>query len=92
MRIKLKKTQRGFLRGEFKDLYGANCSIQKSSLATEDAIWLGLESGTHYIGTRPTEKVEEFWDCSARMHLSQKQVKDLLPLLQYFAEHGELPK
>jgi hypothetical protein len=26
-----------------------------------------------------------------RMHLSQRQVKELLPLLNYFAEHGELP-
>ena len=27
-----------------------------------------------------------------RMHLSQKMVKDLLPLLTYFAEHGVLPE
>lgn len=26
-----------------------------------------------------------------RMHLSQKMVKDLLPLLTHFAEHGVLP-
>jgi len=27
-----------------------------------------------------------------RMHLSQKMVKDLLPLLTHFAEHGVLPE
>lgn len=43
MKIKIKKTNRGFAVGEFKDRYGAKCSIQKSSLATEDAIWLGAE-------------------------------------------------
>lgn len=32
---------RGFLRGEFTDRYGEKCSIQKSSLASEDCIWLG---------------------------------------------------
>lgn len=32
---------RGFLKGKFKDRYGVECSIQKSSLATEDCIWLG---------------------------------------------------
>lgn len=26
-----------------------------------------------------------------RMHLRQHQVKELLPYLQYFVEHGELP-
>lgn len=36
------------------------------------------------------------WDESSmvantRMHLTQSQVRDLLPALQYFAEHGYLP-
>lgn len=43
MKISLLPTQRGFLRGEFTDRYGVKCSIQKSSLATEDAIWLGID-------------------------------------------------
>lgn len=34
---------RGFLRGQFTDRYGFPCSIQKSSLATEDCIWLGRD-------------------------------------------------
>ena len=36
--IKLKKTGRGFLRGEFKDLHGEPCNIQDSSLAGKEAI------------------------------------------------------
>jgi hypothetical protein len=35
-------TDRGFLRADFEDLYGNDCSIQESSLASEDAIWLGV--------------------------------------------------
>jgi hypothetical protein len=34
-------TARGFRIGTFRDRYGQACSIQESSLATEDAIWLG---------------------------------------------------
>jgi len=41
--MKKKTTQRGFQYYEFKDQYGASCSIQKSSLATADAIWLGID-------------------------------------------------
>lgn len=43
--IKLELTSRGFTRGEFIDSFGEKCSIQKSSLATEDCIWLGCDEG-----------------------------------------------
>lgn len=42
--IELKQTNRGFDYGKFTDRYGEKCSIQKSSLATEDAIWLGIDN------------------------------------------------
>ena len=77
--MKIEKTERGFAVGEFVDRYGAKCSIQKSSLAFENCIWLGLEEGTHVDGT-----------CCARMHLTQEMVKDLLPRLQKFVETGEI--
>lgn len=77
--MKLTKTERGFTYGEFIDRYGHKCSVQKSSLAFEDCIWLGLDEGTHADGT-----------CCARMHLTKKMVKDLLPKLQKFVETGEL--
>lgn len=41
--MEAKKTPRGFAYFEFQDLYDAKCSLQKSSLATEDAIWLGVD-------------------------------------------------
>ena len=41
--IRWSNTERSFRRGEFEDRYGKLCSIQKSSLATEDCIWLGRD-------------------------------------------------
>lgn len=70
MEFKKTITVRGFDLITFEDRYGVNCSIQKSSLATEDAIWFGVEDD--------------------RMHLTQDQIKALLPMLARFAETGEL--
>ena len=80
MSIQIEYNQRGFARGEFVDRYGEQCSIQKSSLATEDAIWLGCNTGMHVDG-----------QCCARMHLTREMVADLLPLLHHFVETGDLP-
>jgi hypothetical protein len=67
---------------EFKDCNGVACSIQKSSLAFEQAIWLGADEGLkNQDGNIPT---------NYRMHLTQKQVKELLPILNRFAKTGEL--
>jgi len=94
--MELKKTERGFERGEFTDLYGEKCSIQKSSLATDDAIWFGInapkltvfedEKMGKYINTT----VPKTWMVSSRMHLNRDQVAELLPILQKFVETGEL--
>ncbi len=78
--ITLRKTQRGFCRADFTDLYGSECSIQESSLATQAAIWLGVD--------KPSPQYEETG--AVRMHLSQEQVAQLLPMLQKFAETGLL--
>jgi hypothetical protein len=77
--MELAKTQRGFDRLDFVDRYGQPCSLQKSSLATEDAIWIGCDQGLHVDG-----------QCLARMHLTQDMVAQLLPLLHRFVETGEL--
>lgn len=45
MSIELKKTERGFSLGEFQDTYGSRCSIQKSSNAEINCIWLGNNKG-----------------------------------------------
>ncbi len=49
MDIKFKREDRGFLRGEFEDLYGVGCSIQESSLATDKAIWFGGNSDRMHL-------------------------------------------
>lgn len=41
--LKTTHTEHGFARVDFTDEYGESCSIQKSSLATEDAIWFGVD-------------------------------------------------
>ena len=80
--IEFRQTERGFTRGEFKDRYGAACSIQESSLASEPAIWLGCDHETVDRAGMP---------CGARMHLTQELAAKLIPLLQTFVETGELP-
>ena len=42
-------TGRGFELIEFTDLYGAKCSLQQSSLATEDALWFGPDNANPKI-------------------------------------------
>jgi len=80
--IKIKLTNRGFARGEFKDRYGAACSIQKSSLADEECIWLGCEHETiHEVTKEP---------CGARMHLTRQMAADIVMHLQRFIETGDI--
>lgn len=74
-------TDRDFARYEFIDRYGEECSLQESSLATESAIWLGQNRGTHHMGK-----------CMARMHLTVPLVEQLIPKLQHFVETGRLPE
>ncbi len=43
------KTNRGFRKGEFVDQYNHVCTIQKSSAAMYDAIWLGIKDANPEI-------------------------------------------
>jgi len=79
--MKTKRTNRGFLIAEFKDLYGESCSIQESSLADKHAIWLGCDTGKHQHVTG---------DCMARMHLDKKLARKLVSMLQKFIKTGHL--
>lgn len=38
------RTSRGFTHMGFEDLYGEGCSLQMSSLATQAAVWLGIDN------------------------------------------------
>lgn len=46
---KLSKTVRGFALGKFTDRNREACSIQQSSIATEDCIWLGIDNANPLI-------------------------------------------
>lgn len=94
MRIKKTKTQRRFPLLQFTDRYDAKCSIQKSSLATEDAIWFGVDDADPKIlipgsGWQHFEIPKQVL-LTTRMHLTQKQVRKLLPILTMFAETGDI--
>lgn len=87
------KTSRGFGRIDFTDLYGSECSLQESSLATEGAIWFGMNSGGSFELKPPYNKKpsDPDVDTGGRMHLSQGQAAALLPLLEHFVKTGGLP-
>jgi hypothetical protein len=99
--IKLEKkvTERGFEIIEFMDRYNSKCSLQKSSLATEDAIWLGVDDANPQIMASKTPGGGTGWVSypisedvlfTTRMHLTRKQVKKLLPFLKKFVKTGDL--
>lgn len=98
-------TQRGFAHIEFYDKYDAKCSLQKSSLATEDAIWFGVDdadpsimaSDAESVGIETSEKfgwikypIPKSVLLNTRMHLTREQVAELLPTLQKFVDTGEI--
>jgi len=97
-----KFTSRGFAFVEFTDAYGTECSIQKSSLATDDAIWIGakeigLKQFTPYQGgwkdvPTPSDPHGVSYVANNRMHLTRDQVAELLPILTLFVETGEVAK
>jgi hypothetical protein len=99
-------TSRGFRLNEFVDRYGSCCSIQKSSLATEDAIWFGVDDAKPQIMVVDAQRlgiptrescgwipyyIPEEVLLTTQMHLTRDQVKELLPILQHFVDTGELP-
>lgn len=43
MKVERRKTERGFVLVEFLDRLYERCSLQKSSLATEDTVWLVVD-------------------------------------------------
>jgi hypothetical protein len=92
----METTERGFGIRRFVDRYGVSCSIQKSSLGTENCIWLGcdelglkrLEPGRGWVDVKLPDEVAA--TANTRMHLTQQMARDLLPILQHFADTGEL--
>lgn len=82
--MKVVQTNRGFNLIEFKDYYGQPCSFQKSSIANQECIWLGVDKRTDLNTGKLLEDDNNF-----RMHLTKEQVQNLLPYLVEFAWSGE---
>lgn len=105
MNIKVGKTARGFALIKFEDFAGSACSLQKSSISTEDCIWIGCdaaepkimasEAAAHGVPTEETcgwipFPVPEGVLMNTRMHLTRDQVTALLPYFQRFVDTGEI--
>ena len=95
MQINERKTNRGFDIVTFKpESCEGICSLQKSSAAEKDYIWLGedqpkiksLVYGEGWV----EQKLPEDQIIFGRMHLTREEVKALLPYLQRFVETGEV--
>jgi hypothetical protein len=92
--MELKLTNRRFARIDFADQYAVQCSLQKSSLATEDCIWFGCNDADPKMlvrgkGWKPVPMPEEYI-ANTRMHLNREQVAQLLPFLVAFVNSGDL--
>lgn len=98
--MEIDTTGRGFGIAYFTDGNGMRCNIQESSACrSEGLLWLGAAQlevqvfkgcGWETLDIQDLPEVAEVCG-NERMHLTQSNVKELLPLLTYFAEHGTLP-
>ena len=104
--IKNTPTCRGFARGEFLDDNAQSCSIQESSAGVRIWLGVnnkdekfsilphGPAQGVHGFGWKEKSLREMFPDCDInipdRMHLTQRQARKLIPLLQNFVKTGWL--
>jgi hypothetical protein len=68
----------GLNKISFEDDFRQQCILQKNNSTLENKIWFGVDKDI--IGKT----------VNVRMHLTQEQVRSLLPHLQKFAETGEL--
>lgn len=93
--IRFSYTERGYCLASFKDGNDVACSLQKSSVATEDMIWLGPDEPNPKVFAGDSTgwhdyPLPENVQCTTRMHLTRGQAAQLLPLLRAFVDTGEL--
>lgn len=97
--MEIKRTERNFPVADFVDFYGVPCSLQISSLAGTQCVWLGINNADPQIMASKVTHGGTGWVkyplhpdvcISTRMHLSRDQVAELLPHLQKFVETGEI--
>ena len=95
------RTPRGFGIRYFKDHNDVECSIQTSSIASDDAIWLGAteiglkefiayRSPSAWKNIELEQTVTHHHVANTRMHLTRKQVEKILPILEKFVETGDI--
>lgn len=105
-RLVFTRTSRGFARIDFCDHYDTPCSLQKSSFATEDAVWFGVSDTEPTLMASDARRLgiatggqSNGWVpypvpsevlMTTRMHLTREQVAELLPVLRRFVETGEV--
>lgn len=77
MRFEEDREIRGLKRVSFKDCHNVTSSIQESSSAMEDLIWLGAEED---LAHRPND----------RMLLNQEMARELVKHLTTFISTGKL--
>jgi len=105
--MKRETTDRGFGLLKSVDLYGAAFNVQESSIASEKAIWLGVEDANplvlaahaQQLGVETnqttgwvTYPVPDQVLLTTRMHLNQQMAAELIGVLQYFVDNGTLPE
>lgn len=99
-------TQRGFIKLLFKDSYDNLCSLQESSNAEDDFIWLGIENAEPLIMESDAVKlgliskdspvgwikysIPEEVLLHTRMHLSKEQATILGLKLLHFGTSGDI--
>lgn len=92
-------TSRGFNLITFQDRYDSQCSIQKSSLASEDCIWLGIDDPYPKIMASKTPQGGTGWvkyeipddvSINTRMHLTREQAQELVIVLNVFIDTGDV--
>ena len=96
----MKHTPRGFAIHTFTDRNGNKCSLQKSSIATEDCIWIGCDEiglkrfdpgkGWSNVNLQQDHPNGVTHIANNRMHLTRLQVEKLLPILDRFVSTGEI--
>jgi len=97
--MEIKHNQCGFAYVEFVDRYNNKCSLEKSTLAFEDCIWLGCDEiglkkidhqGWQYVVLNDDADAGIYYIANNRMHLTQDNVRELIPILQKFLDTGNL--
>ena len=104
---KVKSNNRGFRFYEFLDSYNTPCTIQKSSTAVPECLWLGLNQAEPRVLHGDAKKLglatvatygwvdyplPEEVHIPTRMHLTRDQAKQLANMLLHFASSGDLPQ